>query len=126
MSEKQYLKYMNVDAEELSLRDHLAIDRTLLANERSFLAYVRTSVTLFIAAISLIKFFDATWIQISGQLMLAATAIIFFRGLLKYKAAQRVMEHLEGIYHQKSSIVSFKLPVGLYKLAHQVVGIFRK
>ena len=33
-------------AEELILRDHLALDRTRLANERTLLAYLRTALML--------------------------------------------------------------------------------
>ena len=36
-------------AEELILRDHLAIDRTKLANERTLLAYLRTALMLMVA-----------------------------------------------------------------------------
>ncbi|HDK81416.1 MAG TPA: DUF202 domain-containing protein [Nitrospirae bacterium] len=34
---------------DLFLRDHLAAQRTMLANERTYLAYIRTALTLFIA-----------------------------------------------------------------------------
>ena len=71
MSGNHYSKYISEKSEELTFRDYLALDRTLLANERSFLAYLRTSITVFIAAISLIKFFDEpyllNWIRICEQ-----------------------------------------------------------
>jgi putative membrane protein len=38
-----------IAAEELILRDHLAIDRTKLANERTLLAYLRTALMLMVA-----------------------------------------------------------------------------
>lgn len=44
--------------DDLSLNDHLAVDRTALANERTLLAYVRTALQLTVAGVSLIKFFD--------------------------------------------------------------------
>ena len=47
MSEKQ-TPYQIIDG-QLILRDHLAADRTVLANERTFLAYIRTTLTLFVA-----------------------------------------------------------------------------
>src|SRR6185295_16463822 len=43
MNEEQYT------IEELILRDHLAIDRTKLANERTLLAYLRTALMLMVA-----------------------------------------------------------------------------
>ena len=40
---------------ELSLADHLAIDRTKLANQRTMLAYIRLGLYLFLFAISIVK-----------------------------------------------------------------------
>lgn len=48
--------YKKFQDQELTLRDHLAIDRTVLANERTFLAYVRTALALILTGVSLIKF----------------------------------------------------------------------
>ena len=41
----------------LILRDHLAIDRTKLANIRTFLAYFRTALLVCASGISFIKIF---------------------------------------------------------------------
>ncbi len=40
---------------ELSLTDHLAIDRTRLANQRTMLAYIRLGLYLFLFAVSILK-----------------------------------------------------------------------
>ena len=40
---------------ELILRDHLAIDRTVLANERTFLAYCRPALPLILTGAGCIK-----------------------------------------------------------------------
>lgn len=45
--------------ENLILRDHLALDRTRLANERTFLAYVRTAIMLLVSGVTIIKLFGA-------------------------------------------------------------------
>ncbi len=55
MSNKPYSQY---PPEALVLRDHLAIDRTFPANERTLLAYVRTALSFLIAGSALLKFFD--------------------------------------------------------------------
>ena len=44
------------NAEELILRDHLALDRTRLANERTLLAYIRTALMLMVAGATAVKF----------------------------------------------------------------------
>jgi putative membrane protein len=69
---------------ELILRDHLAIDRTTLANERSFLAYTRTALTMVITGLSLIKFFDSFWSQISGWVFIVLGVLIGVFGAIRY------------------------------------------
>ncbi|WP_205503458.1 YidH family protein [Rufibacter psychrotolerans] len=49
------------------IKDTLAIERTSFANERTFLAYLRTSLSLIIAGISLHQFFNTAvsmWIAV--------------------------------------------------------------
>ena len=45
--------------EQTFLRDHLAIDRTTLANERTLLGYVRTALALTVVGASALRFFDS-------------------------------------------------------------------
>ena len=44
---------------EIILRDHLAIDRTKLANQRTILAYIRTAIMIFASGITIIKLIPA-------------------------------------------------------------------
>ncbi|KAA3440753.1 YidH family protein [Rufibacter hautae] len=49
------------------IKDTLAIERTSFANERTFLAYLRTSLSLIIAGVFLHQFFNSTvsmWIAV--------------------------------------------------------------
>jgi putative membrane protein len=46
--------------ENLILRDHLALDRTRLANERTLLAYIRTAFMLLVAGATALKLFAET------------------------------------------------------------------
>jgi putative membrane protein len=46
--------YEKFTEEELILRDHLALDRTVLANERTFLSYIRTTLALVVVGATLI------------------------------------------------------------------------
>ncbi|GAB2885573.1 hypothetical protein GCM10027046_12500 [Uliginosibacterium flavum] len=54
--------YARFQSEDLILRDELAIDRTLLANENTLLAYLRSALTLVIAGVTFIHFFAASWL----------------------------------------------------------------
>lgn len=49
-----------VHTEQTFLRDHLAIDRTTLANERTLLGYVRTALALTVVGASALRFFEST------------------------------------------------------------------
>lgn len=49
------MPYSKINPESMILRDHLAYDRTVLANERTLLSYMRTAIALFIAGGTLVK-----------------------------------------------------------------------
>jgi len=54
------MPYARLDPREMILRDHLAYDRTVLANERTWLAYVRTALGLLAAGGTVLRFFATT------------------------------------------------------------------
>ncbi|MDN3491552.1 DUF202 domain-containing protein [Winogradskyella bathintestinalis] len=58
--------------QEVILRDYLAIERTRLANERTLLSYIRSSLYLLLGAIALFQLKEFANFQ-----YLAFTAIIF-------------------------------------------------
>ena len=76
--------YETFSEKELILRDHLAIDRTTLSNERSFLAYTRTALTMIITGLSLIKFFDTFWSVIFGWIFIVLAVFIGILGAIRY------------------------------------------
>jgi putative membrane protein len=66
------------------LRDPLAADRTILANERTFLAYIRTAMTMLVGGISLISFFPTYLIKFVGALAIIPAIIMFVIGFERY------------------------------------------
>ncbi len=76
--------YTRFKREELILRDYLAADRTVLANERTLMSYIRTSVALAAAGGSLIHFLDLLAADIGGGLLLAIAAGILGVGLQRF------------------------------------------
>ena len=58
--------------------------RTFLANERTFLSFIRTSLTLFIVAFTLIKFVENPIMEITGWAFVAFGVATFFVGLVRY------------------------------------------
>ncbi|MDP2729812.1 MAG: DUF202 domain-containing protein [Dehalococcoidales bacterium] len=76
--------YVRFQKGELILRDYLAVDRTNLANERTFMAYIRTSLALAAGGGSLIHFLDSVLTNIGGGLLLALAAVILAWGLQRF------------------------------------------
>ena len=122
MSGRHYDKFIGDNQRELNLQEYLAIDRTLLANERSFLAFTRTAVTLFIAAISLIKLFDNQAAHILGEVFLAGSVVIFFQGVIRHHATERVVNELE--HGKKESIDSPNVALKFLRFSHDLVRSF--
>lgn len=72
--------------EKIILRDFLALERTKLANERTYLAYVRFSLYLFIGGISIIQlrefpqlFYIGIFAIVSSMTSLLVGTIRFFQ-----------------------------------------------
>ncbi len=76
--------YSDIDHSKLILRDYLAIDRTILANQNTFLAYIRTALTLFAAGLTFIKFFDSRVLEYIGWAFIPIGVITFVVGLIRY------------------------------------------
>ena len=66
---------------ELLLRDYLASERTMMSVDRTFLSYIRTALTLFIAGISFIKFFNTFAMQAIGWALIPIALFTFILGV---------------------------------------------
>lgn len=92
MAGKLYDSFM---AGGLGLRDHLATARTILASERTFLAYQRTALTEFVAAATLIKFFDGAILIAIGWALLPIAAITAWLGVVRYRRMRSLVHDME-------------------------------
>ena len=84
--------------DQLILRDRLAADRTILSNERTFLAYIRTALTLFIAGLSFVHFEILGSPIVDGTI--CATFVVlsiatFLVGLVRYKRMQALIREIK-------------------------------
>lgn len=82
MSKGFYSQFSN---QELILRDHLAIDRTVLANERTFLAYICTALALVIAGASTPHFLKDWWWVVAGWFLVASGCLVLVIGTWRFK-----------------------------------------
>ncbi len=81
--------------DELGLRDHLALDRTAMANERTMLAYVRTAIMLLVTSATLVKLFPSDRIALAAAVVLLPVAGIFaWAGGSRFLRMSKVLQRL--------------------------------
>jgi len=81
------------------VRDYMAIERTVMANERTFLSYIRSALGLFIGGASFIEFFESAWIVTVGWIFLPLGVMAFLLGLRKYKRINDLIHGAEEVCH---------------------------
>lgn len=77
-----------------TLADHLALDRTVLANERTLLSYVRTALGLLGAGAGAAHFIDDPWLVAGGWALALASPVVLGAGVIRYR---RVRAHLAEV-----------------------------
>ena len=90
---------------DLILREKLALQRTVLANQSTFLAFLRTAMYFLIAGLSLknvLKIENSIAIEI---VLFAVSGIIFLIGIINY-------------FRHKKSILENKKHIGDYQLEY--------
>lgn len=69
-----------------SVLNKLARNRTVLANERTLLAYIRTAIMLAISGITLIKFFGTEfYLMLTGLLLVPVAFVVIGFGFWRYR-----------------------------------------
>lgn len=88
---------------DLILREKLALQRTVLANQSTFLAFLRTAMYFLIAGLSLknvLKIENSITIEI---VLFAVSGIIFLIGIVNY------FKHKKSILENKKHIGDYQL-----------------
>jgi putative membrane protein len=99
---KLYRKFLN---QNLNLTDQLAAVRSILANERTFLSYQRTALTLGAAGFTFLEFFDELWIEIIGWIFLPAAIFTILIGILRYIRTRNLILNLEIKTSDKNNLI---------------------
>lgn len=100
--DKEPIKIKEITLTEPILRDYMAIERTVMANERTFLSYIRAALGLFIGGASFIQFFDSFVIQMVGALFIPLGVATFGVGLWRYHKIKRLIHGAEEICQVES------------------------
>jgi putative membrane protein len=90
---------------DLILRERLALQRTVLANQSTFLAFLRTSMYFFIAGLSLESLLKIDYSFIIECFFFISSLIIFCIGVINY-------------YMQKKMIHGNEKHIGDYKMEY--------
>jgi putative membrane protein len=66
----------------------MAIERTVLANERTFLSYSRTAMAMFVAGVSFLHFTDSLYLAAISIGFIPVAIAVFIFGLYRFKKVQ--------------------------------------
>ncbi|MFL0352839.1 DUF202 domain-containing protein [Xanthomarina sp. GH4-25] len=90
--------------EEVILRDYLAIERTRLANERTLLSYIRSSLYLLLGGIAFFQLKDFPFpnFRFLGLLSLVFSALFFIIGLYRFILLKKSLKRLFYMSESKS------------------------
>jgi putative membrane protein len=84
-------------SEDLILRDHLALDRTQLANERTLLSYVRTALMLAVAGATAVKFVGQNpTVIFTGWVFIGCGMVVGAIGAWRFLTMQRDINARRG------------------------------
>ncbi|MHA1154907.1 MAG: YidH family protein [Candidatus Heimdallarchaeota archaeon] len=82
---KEPISVFHVNTDELNMSDHLAVDRTSLANERTFLAYVRSALAISAVGFGLIKLIKTTpALVVFGWILFAIGIAVLVIGTIRF------------------------------------------
>ena len=89
------MPYSKIKPKDMILRDHLAYDRTILANETTLLAYLRTAMALLAAGATLFRLYpDDLYFQVLGSIMLLLGIVIAGIGGIRFFAITKRLRKL--------------------------------
>lgn len=83
--------------EEIILRDFLAIERTRLANERTLLSYIRSSLYLILGGIAFLQLEGFANIKYLGILSLILSVLFLVIGIYRFMLLKK---SLKNLYYQ--------------------------
>ena len=91
---------------DLKLRDKaneetkilMSIERTSFANTRTFLSFIRTSLSLIIAAFALHQYFNTTQSMLIGLVLIPLAVIIGYLGYRKFSEKRNLINSKRNSY----------------------------
>ena len=92
MKFKSPFKSRQIDEE--FIREHLALERTKLANERTLLSYTQAALYFLLGGLALFQLKENVELRYIGYLALVFSVLFFIIGIWRYIALERKMKKL--------------------------------
>lgn len=89
--------------EQVILRDYLAIERTRLANERTLLSYIRSSLYLLLGSIAFFQLKEFSNFKYLALLSLIFSVIFFVIGVYRFTLLKK---SLKRVYYKSEEKIS--------------------
>lgn len=89
--------------EKVILRDYLAIERTRLANERTLLSYIRSSLYLLLGAIAFFQLKEFSNFRYLALISIVFSIIFFVIGLYRFTVLKRSLKRLYYVSEEKGN-----------------------
>ena len=80
--------------DEKFIREHLALERTKLANERTLLSYTQAALYFLLGGLALLQLKENVELRYIGYLALVFSVLFFIIGIWRYIALDRKMKKL--------------------------------
>ncbi|MDR3191592.1 MAG: DUF202 domain-containing protein [Treponema sp.] len=91
--------------DSLILRDYLALDRTVLANERTLFSYIRLSLGIAAAGVGMIEILDIKAAIVSGCVLVALSPLVCVIGILRFMAMQKKLKTIQSVSARDAAAV---------------------
>lgn len=88
----------------LILRDHLALERTKLANVRTLFAFIRTSLYLLTAGIGILEIKSISHLDGLAWVCILSGIILFVLGIIRYWQIRNHLKHYEEKPQDKKEV----------------------
>lgn len=94
---RAYRRQREFKKDRIILRDHLSLERTRLANERTLMAYIRSSLYLVVGGIAFLNVQELQSIQWAGYLSFLISIVVMVIGVIKYmRLRSDLMEYYDS------------------------------
>ncbi|GAB3194360.1 uncharacterized membrane protein YidH (DUF202 family) [Pontibacter aydingkolensis] len=100
--EKLKKKLKQQEKKNSEIRDQMAIQRTIFANERTLMAYMRTAIALLGGGFAAVKLSQDLYMEIIGLILMPAGLLLAIYSLYRYVQKQKLIERQREDYAHTS------------------------